>query len=130
MRKYWTVFRFAALSALAISYTLVSVSIGQAQAASYDLNKAKLVWTWSQGTGSAVERWVIKCGPTPANLTITKDVPLPAVRTFLLKDIPLTQGTWTCTVAAANTFGTGGTSPEVTFSAGPTPNQVDTLSIQ
>lgn len=88
---------------------------------SVDITKARLSWTWTQGTGGAVMEFRVKCGPTTATYTTTLVLPDPAARSVPVQQVVSGPGNYFCVVTAANQFGESGASNEVPFSAGNVP---------
>jgi len=101
----------------------------QAQSVSVDINRAKLSWTWAQGTGGLASEFRVKCGQTSGAYTNTTVVPYPTL-TINVKDAITGNGNWFCAVTAANSFGESGASNEVPFVAGAAPSNSPVLSIQ
>lgn len=86
-----------------------------------DIDRATLSWNWSVGTGSPVEEFRIKCGPSTGNYTITHIVADPAARSVPVKDIVGGAGIYFCAVSAANAFGESALSNEISFGTGNIP---------
>ena len=121
-----TYYAVAALVSLGFGVVL---SLAQTGTISVDISKAKLYWTWTQGSGGPVEKWLVRCGPTSGNYTTQTEIQTPTARSVPISAIVANNGTYFCIVQAANAFGSGGASPEVTFQAGRTPDQVQTLTV-
>ena len=88
---------------------------------SVDITKARLSWTWTQGTGGAVAEFRVKCGPSTGTYTSTTVVMDPAARSVPVQQVVSGPGNYFCVVLAANQFGESGPSNEVPFAAGNAP---------
>lgn len=94
-----------------------------------DINKAKLVWNWTQGTGGPAEKFVVKCGPTAGTYPTLLELPDPAARSVPVNKVATKPGQYFCVVVAANSIGQGGASNEVSFQAGQTPDSATGLTL-
>jgi hypothetical protein len=100
------------------------------QSIAVDIAKAKLVWTWAQGTGGVPTEFRIKCGTNSGTYTKTT-----AVTNIVLREVAIATaisgvGTWFCVGTSANEFGESGATAEVSFRAGAVPVSMGTLVIQ
>lgn len=129
MHEHENVFITAILAGLLIAMLLVATVYAQAAPVVVDLSKAQFRWTWVQGTGGMVEKWIVKCGPTTGAYTLTKDYPDPALRQVPLSSIITTEGTYFCMVLAANAGGSSGPSPEASFRAVKVPDKASTFDV-
>lgn len=85
------------------------------------------VWNWTQGTGGAVTKWLIRCGP---NGTVYDTLLEMSDTAGTRRSVPVstvleqTSGTFFCIVSAGNEYGVSLPSPEVqvTYQAGQVPN--------
>lgn len=103
--------------------------IGEAQTSiSVDINKAKLQWSWSQGTGSPADEFRVKCGPSSGNYTKTTVVPSPTTEVAVSSAIG-GLGAWFCVVTAANQFGESAPTNEISFVAGTIPGAPSGLQV-
>lgn len=101
---------------------LIIASIAEAQTTiSVDINKAKLAWDWTQGSGGTPTEFRVKCGTATGNYTKVTTIADPAARQANVKDVITGSGNWFCAVSAANSFGESGNSNEVPFAAGAAP---------
>lgn len=116
--------------ALILGVCLWSASAFAQQAIAVDIAKAKLVWTWSQGTGGVPAEFRIKCGNTSGSYTKTTPVTNIALRELAIATAINGVGTWFCVATAANEFGESGATAEITFRAGAVPTSPATLVIQ
>lgn len=114
-----------------LTVSLIGLLLGQAmaQVISVDINRAKLSWTWTQGTGGLASEFRVKCGQTTGVYTRTTIVAYPATIANV-KDVITGNGNWFCAVTAANSFGESGLSNEVPFVAGAAPSSIPVLTIQ
>lgn len=103
------------LVALAVS------AFAQVTTLAVDIDRATLSWNWSVGTGSPVEEFRVKCGPSTGSYTITHIVADPAARSVPVKDLITNAGTYFCAVSAANAFGESALSNEISFDTGSIP---------
>lgn len=112
------------ITSLAVAGSLYFTQLSYAQVTdvTVDIAKANMSWSWSQGEGGAVEKWLIKCGPTAGSYTSTVQLAVPAARSIPLTQVVSTVGEYFCVVAATNTFGPSANSNEVRFIAGKAPN--------
>lgn len=94
-----------------------------------DINKAKLYWTWTKGTGGDATEFRVKYGQATGTYTKTTPVPAPATTTALVSAIA-GPGQWYCVVTAANEFGESPPSNEIAFRAGQVPSSPNDLVIQ
>lgn len=129
MHEHENVFVTALLAGLLIAMLLVATVHAQAAPIAVDLSKAQFRWTWAQGTGGMVEKWLVKCGPTTGTYTLTKDISDPAARQVAMSQVLTAEGTYFCTVLASNAGGTSGPSPEVSFRAIKVPEKASTLDV-
>ena len=111
--------RYAIVAAALILFAAPSV-LAQA-VISVDITKARLAWTWTQGTGGAVAEFRVKCGPSAGTYTSTTVLTDPAARSVPVQQVVSGPGNYFCVVTAANQFGESGASNEVPFSAGNVP---------
>lgn len=100
------------------------------QSIAVDIAKAKLVWTFTQGTGGVPTEFRIKCGQTAGTYTKTT-----AVTNIVLRELAIATaisgiGTWFCIGTSANEFGESGATSEVSFRAGAVPAALGSLVIQ
>ena len=117
------------INGLLMAALLAATSVGAQTTVAVDINKAKLAWTWSQGSGSAATQFIVKCGPTTGNYT-----KITSVTDVTVRQLPVIQaisgpGTWFCVVTAANQFGESAPTSEVTFNAGSIPVSPVGLSV-
>ena len=96
---------------------------------SVDITKARLAWTWTQGTGGAVTEFRVKCGPTTGTYTSSVVLTDPAARSVPVQQVVTGPGNYFCAVSAANQFGESGLSNEVPFAAGNVPAAPSGLQI-
>lgn len=94
-----------------------------------DITKATLAWTWTQGTGGAVEEFRVKCGPSSGTHTTTHLAP-PAARSVPVLTVVPAPGVYFCVVTAANQFGESAPTNEVAFNAGTVPLAPTNLEIR
>lgn len=80
-----------------------------------DASKAKLAWTWAQGTGGAVERFIVRCGVQTGVYTATKQIIDPNARSTPLLPFVGANGQYFCVIDASNFAGVA-TSAELNFS--------------
>lgn len=108
--------------ALLLIALLVGPAAASAQAViSVDIAKARLAWSWAQGTGGAVAEFRVKCGPATGTYTSTTVIADPAARSVPIQQVVSGPGAYFCAVTAANQFGESGPSNEVPFAAGNVP---------
>ena len=88
---------------------------------SVDITKARLVWTWTQGTGGAVTEFRVKCGSTTGIYTKITILTDPTARFVTILSAITGPGNWFCVVSAANQFGESANTNEVSFAAGQQP---------
>jgi hypothetical protein len=75
-----------------------------AQAATVDLNKATINWTFTPGAGSGVqEKFEVRCGQTTGVYTKVTTYAASAV-SGNIRDVITGSGNWFCVVAAMNTL--------------------------
>lgn len=118
----------------ALGLVMAAVGIAHAQTSvSVDINKAKLAWTWAQGTGGPADGFNVKCGTASKTYSKTTVVG-PAVRDIAVNSAITGLGTWFCVVTAFNGTGTSmlesGPTNEVSFLAGAIPVNPTSLTIQ
>ena len=100
----------------------------QAQTVQVDINRATLLWTWTQDPiGGNADEFRVKCGNVSGTYNRTTAVG-PTLREVAIKSAIGGPGNWFCVVAAANAFGESGVSNEVPFAAGAAP--VGNLGLQ
>ena len=88
---------------------------------SVDITKAKLSWTWAQGTGGLATEFRVKCGQSTgvySKTTVLSDI---TIKELAVSAAITGPGNWFCAVTAANQFGESGPSNEVPFAAGDVP---------
>ena len=125
MRYFITVLSFALLFGLAASTS--------AQVIAVDMNKAKLMWDWTQGAApndGTPDEFRVKCGGVSGTYTKITVVVGSAVRELPVKSAITGSGDWFCVVTAANQFGESGPTNEVPFVAGVGPSSPTNLVIQ
>lgn len=116
--------------ALLILALLLVASPAWAQAViSVDIAKARLAWTWAQGTGGAVTEFRVKCGPAAGTYTSTTVLADPGARSVPVQQVVSGPGAYFCVVTAANQFGESASSNEVPFAAGNVPAAPSGLQI-
>lgn len=104
------------LTALILAILLYS-STASAQAASVDINKAVLSWTFAPGVGSGiVEKFEVRCGQVTGVYTKITTYAATAVAANV-RDIITGSGNWFCTVAAMNSIPSEVKGNEVPFGA-------------
>lgn len=123
MKRLWLIGIVCAvllgLAASTDAQTIVSVNI----------NKAKLVWDWTQGTGGTADEFRVKCGQTSGTYTKITSV-APTLRELAVSTAIAGNGNWFCVVTAANSFDESGPSSEVPFVAGVGPSSPSNLRLQ
>lgn len=122
MKRHFFCFSFVFLIAVP--------ALAQAAPQIVDLNKGYLQWAWSQGDptqNGPADGFDMNC--TSGTVVVKKQVADPAARKCMLTAIPLTIGTWTCTVDAYNAGGTSGQSNAVSFQASLSPSLPTGLSV-
>lgn len=109
------------LAALIIVITTPPTTLPAQTAIIVDIEKARLTWEWSQGTGGMADDFLLTCTsaaqPTPTTTPITG----PATRSVPVKTVITGLGTWTCSVQARNAAGISPASNAVQFIAGTLP---------
>jgi hypothetical protein len=120
---------------LIIALILLAAAASSADAQttiSVDINRAKLVWQWSQGAppvdGIPTE-FLMKCGQSSGNYNRVTPVIFPLTELAVRTAIGGT-GRWFCAVSASNPFGESGLSNEVFFDAGAVPLSPSNLAVQ
>ena len=117
-------------AAMLLGAWLAAAPEADAQAViSVDITKARLSWTWTQGTGGAVTEFRVKCGPSAGTYTSTIVLADPAARSVPVQQVVSGPGNYFCVVIAANQFGESGPSNEVPFAAGNAPAAPSGLQI-
>ena len=101
---------------------LLSTELAAQTVISVDINKARLQWDWTQGTGGAVDKFNVKCGTTPTTVSKVTTIADPAARSANIRDVITGSGQWYCAVNAENGFGVSGDSNQVPFAAGAAPS--------
>lgn len=119
-----TIFGFALLVYLVADVVHAQTSV------SVNINKAKLSWQWTQGTGGVADGFNIKCGNTTGNYTKITTINNPTARTADVKDAITGSGQWFCIVTAFNQFDESAGASEVSFFAGDGPSAPTNLTIQ
>lgn len=109
---------------------LPTLSWGQATTITVDISKAKIAWTWVQGSGGPVEIWAVRCGTTTRIYSLLVEIRDSAARSLPIQQITPDPGTYYCMVQAQNSYGTSGPSAEVTYKAGKTPLAVGAVQIE
>ena len=117
------------LIALALVLAFAGTSFAQ-QAIAVDISKAKLVWTWTQGTGGVPTEFRVKCGQTAGTYTKTTTLTNIALRELAIATAITGVGNWFCTGTVANEFGESAAAAEVSFRAGAVPAGMGSLVIQ
>lgn len=84
----------------------------------YDLNRAKLTWSWSQGTGGVVDGFKMKCGIGSGTYTLIANIPDPTAREFPVRSVITGSGGYYCVVTAFNGVGESPPSNEIFFVVG------------
>ena len=97
---------------------------------SVDIAKARLSWTWAQGTKGPVAEFRVKCGAAAGTYTTITRLADPAIRSVAVSAVLSGPGTYFCVVSAANSFGESANSNEVTFAAGDVPTAPSGFQIQ
>lgn len=121
LRRILTLCFVLALSPLAWSQaTDITVSI----------DRARLIWTWSQGGGGEVEKWLIRCGNQSTVYTILVELPAPTAREIPIRQVTPEVGTYFCVIAGTNRYGTGQSSAEIRYEAGKAPGPVSLLELR
>ena len=105
-------------------------SISQPSSLSVDIKKAKLSWTWNQGTSGMADYFQARCIRVGTSEIILGPKTLPAAREQSILSIIQVSAEYICAVKAGNTFGESGYSNEVTFNAGDIPNTPTDLEIK
>ena len=114
-----------------LTAAFVAVMTGAALAqnvVAVNIQKAKLTWAWSQGTGSATSEFRVKCGASTGVYTVTTPVTFPT-QELAVKSAISGVGPWFCVVVAANQFGESAPSNEVSFLAGDVPGGATNLTV-
>lgn len=101
-----------------------------AQAAVFDIAKAKLIYTWTQGTGGMVTQFNARCGISTGSYNILVVFTDPALRSMPINKIITVPGKYFCVVSAANLAGESAYSNEVSFDVGVVPGAPASLIIQ
>ena len=118
------------VAAAIIGAVLLLPAVASAQTViSVDITKARLSWTWTQGTGGAVAEFRVKCGPSAGTYTSTTVLTDPAARSVPVQQVVSGPGNYFCVVVAANQFGESGPTNEVNFTAGNAPAAPSGLQI-
>ena len=94
-----------------------------------DIQRATLLWDWTQGTGGAATEFRAKCGQVSGTYTKVTILANPAARSMPVKDAILGSGNWFCAVSAANRYGESGLSNEVPFDAGDIPSNPSNVRV-
>ena len=94
-----------------------------------DLNKARMTWTWTQGTGGPVTAFRVKCGATSGSEAILVSIPDPLARSVAVNTVVGTGKSY-CRVHAANAYGESGASNEIFLDAGLVPAVPGSLLVQ
>ena len=115
--------------ALLAASVLLPVGVSAQAVISVDITKARLSWTWTQGTGGAVSEFRVKCGATAGSYTGTTVLTDPTARSVPVQQVVSGPGNYFCVVTAANQFGESGSSNEVPFAAGNAPAAPSGLQI-
>ena len=115
------------LSALLLSLAIWTSAQAQTSVA-VDINKAKLMWDWTQGTGGVPAEFLVKCGTTSQNYTRITSV-APTLRELSVSSAITGSGNWFCTVSAANQFGESANGNEVPFVAGAVPSSPTNMRV-
>lgn len=105
-----------------LAVLMISVTAQAQTTISVDINKAKLAWDWTQGTGGIPTEFRVKCGAATGNYSRVTTLADPAARGANIRDVITGSGNWFCAVTAANAFGESVPSNEVNFSAGAAPS--------
>jgi hypothetical protein len=120
----------------AILIAAVLIVIAQpiyAQSAGYDINKAVISWTWTQGAppnDGLPTAFIMKCGPTSKNYTKLTTIADPAARSVSLRSVIGGSGNWFCAVVPTNQLGDGPLSSEISFFGGAPVSGASSLTIQ
>lgn len=109
---------------------LSTLAWGQATDITVDITRTNLIWTWAQGEGGPVEKWLIRCGPTSTVYTILVELAAPSARSIPIRQVTPDVGTWFCAIAATNRYATSPPSLEVTYEAGKAPVAVSAFRIE
>ena len=109
-----------ALPRVTVAQTVISV----------DITKARLLWTWTQGTGGAATEFLVKCGAATGIYTAVTRLADPAARSVAVSAVVSGLGPYFCVVSAANQFGQSPNSNEVAFAAGVAPLAPTNLLIE
>ena len=97
------------------------LATAQVTTVAVDITKAKLTWTWTQGTGGIAAAFRVKCGTIAGTYSILVSLPDPAARSVAVSAVITATGRYFCAVSAANQYGESTNSNEVSFDAGTVP---------
>jgi hypothetical protein len=87
---------------IALILALLLSSTAHGQAATVDLNKATINWTFAPGVGSGIlEKWEVRCGQTSGVYTKITNYAASA-SSGNIRDVITGSGNWFCVVAAMN----------------------------
>lgn len=106
--------------ALAVAIMLLGATVSHGQVVAVDLNRAKIVWTWTPDpSGNTQTEFKVSCGQVSKTYTTVNSVG-PGVRELPVKAAVTGLGNWFCVVQASNQFGAV-TSSEIAFAVGVAP---------
>lgn len=110
---------------------LLAATVASAQSPTtilVDVDRGRLEWEWSQGTGGPADGFRTECTNAQGHV-VSADLADPNARTMPLSRAIDSVGTWTCVARAYNAFGVSDPSPSVTFEAGRRPGPPNAMRL-